>query len=177
MEKEKPRQGRQTESTFFFLYSKGQFGLGFYSTFLIASSVRVSSLPPPSALNPHPKQHVFESDADGTSFKVYEDPRGNTLVERGTEIVMILREGEGEWLQEKNIRDLVYVSLSPSSFIKITIGLMSNHSDGQRDPLELRYFLPYLSPDHPNDHPAHRVEPCFRVRQRRTVSGRHPFVR
>ncbi|CED84457.1 Endoplasmic reticulum glucose-regulated protein (GRP94/endoplasmin), HSP90 family [Phaffia rhodozyma] len=85
----------------------GQFGLGFYSTFLIASSVRVSSLPPPTASNPHPVQHIFESDADGTSFKVYEDPRGNTLGERGTEIVMVLREGEGEWLEENKIREIV----------------------------------------------------------------------
>jgi heat shock protein beta len=85
----------------------GQFGLGFYSTFLIASHVRVHSLPPPTTSNPHPKQYIFESAADGTSFEVYEDPKGNWLGERGTEIVMILKEGEKEWLQADTLKELV----------------------------------------------------------------------
>ncbi|KAL7410302.1 Hsp90 protein-domain-containing protein [Mrakia frigida] len=85
----------------------GQFGLGFYSSFLIASHVRVASLPPPSVSNPHPKQYVFESAADGTSFEIYEDPRGNTLGERGTEVLMVLKEGEKEWLEADKLRELV----------------------------------------------------------------------
>jgi heat shock protein beta len=54
-------------------------------------------------------QHVFESSADGTSFKVYEDPRGNTLGERGTEVLMVIKPGEKEWLETDKIRELVSV--------------------------------------------------------------------
>lgn len=63
----------------------GAFGLGFYSSFLVADKVFVSSLPPATPANPHPVQHVFSSSADEASFEVYPDPRGNTLG-RGTEI-------------------------------------------------------------------------------------------
>lgn len=98
---------RLTQALLFLIGSSGQFGLGFYSSFLIASHVRAASLPPPSLSNPHPKQHVFESAADGTSFKVYEDPRGNTLGERGTEVVMVIKPGEKEWLEADKLRELV----------------------------------------------------------------------
>jgi heat shock protein beta len=67
----------------------GAFGLGFYSSFLVADKVYVSSLPPPTAANPNPVQHVFSSGADEASFEVYPDPRGNTLG-RGTEITYVL---------------------------------------------------------------------------------------
>ena len=92
----------------------GQFGLGAYSAFLIASTVEFASLPPISPSNPKPKQHVFRSSADGSTFEIFEDPRGNTLGERGTEITLHLREGEGEWLDEKRLRELVYVLDDPS---------------------------------------------------------------
>jgi HSP90 family molecular chaperone len=67
----------------------GAFGLGFYSSFLVADKVYVSSLPPPTAANPNPVQYVFSSGADEASFEVYPDPRGNTLG-RGTEITYVL---------------------------------------------------------------------------------------
>jgi heat shock protein 90kDa beta len=66
----------------------GAFGLGFYSSFLVADKVYVSSLPPPSAANPNPVQHVFASSSEEPSFEVYKDPRGNTLG-RGTEITYV----------------------------------------------------------------------------------------
>lgn len=66
----------------------GAFGLGFYSSFLVADRVYVSSIPPPTAANPNPVQHVFSSSAEEASFEVYPDPRGNTLG-RGTEITWV----------------------------------------------------------------------------------------
>jgi len=66
----------------------GAFGLGFYSSFLVADKVYVSSLPPPSPANPNPVQHVFSSSSDEPSFEIYKDPRGNTLG-RGTEITYV----------------------------------------------------------------------------------------
>lgn len=63
----------------------GAFGLGFYSSFLVADKVYVASIPPPSQKNPNPVQHVFSSATDDAAFDVYPDPRGNSLG-RGTEI-------------------------------------------------------------------------------------------
>ena len=60
----------------------GQFGLGFYSSFLVADRVTVAS-----KSNDDKTQWVFESAADAQSFKIREDERGNTLG-RGTEITL-----------------------------------------------------------------------------------------
>lgn len=64
----------------------GQFGVGFYSAFLVADRVSVASKHPND-----PVQHVWESLNGQSEFHVYEDPRGNTLG-RGTEITIHLKE-------------------------------------------------------------------------------------
>ncbi|KAL5508189.1 hypothetical protein ACEPAH_5808 [Sanghuangporus vaninii] len=84
----------------------GAFGLGFYSSFLVADRVYVASLPPTTAQNPNPVQHVFSSSADESAFEVYPDPRGNTLG-RGTEITLVLKEDASEFLETKKLQELV----------------------------------------------------------------------
>lgn len=59
----------------------GQFGVGFYSAFLVADKVTVASK------HNDDKQHFWESDA--SAFSVAEDPRGDTL-KRGTHITSVL---------------------------------------------------------------------------------------
>lgn len=49
----------------------GQFGVGFYSSFLISDQVIVTSK------HNNDTQHIWESDSN--QFSVVEDPRGNTL--------------------------------------------------------------------------------------------------
>jgi heat shock protein 90kDa beta len=84
----------------------GAFGLGFYSSFLVADTVTVASLPPATEENPNPVQHIFSSSADDSKFQIYPDPRGNTL-ERGTEITLFLKDDALEYLDTQAISQLV----------------------------------------------------------------------
>ncbi|KAJ8086604.1 hypothetical protein PM082_005427 [Marasmius tenuissimus] len=84
----------------------GAFGLGFYSSFLVADRVYVASLPPKTAKNPNPAQHVFHSSSEENSFEVYPDPRGNTLG-RGTEITLHLKKDALEYLENERLSALV----------------------------------------------------------------------
>ncbi|KAK4705512.1 molecular chaperone HtpG, partial [Phenoliferia sp. Uapishka_3] len=79
----------------------GQFGLGFYSSFLVADKVTVAS-----KSNDDPIQYIFESDANADAFSIAEDPRGNTLG-RGTEITLWLKEDAREFLEQDKLRDLI----------------------------------------------------------------------
>ncbi|KEP55374.1 cation-transporting ATPase [Rhizoctonia solani 123E] len=85
----------------------GQFGLGFYSSFLVSDKVEVASLPPVSKANPEPVQHLFRSGSDDSSFEIAADPRGNSLGHSGTEITMYLKDEALEFLDEQRVRDLV----------------------------------------------------------------------
>eukprot|EP00903_Cladosiphon_okamuranus_P010270 g9724.t1 len=78
----------------------GQFGVGFYSVYLVADKVQVISK------NNEDDQYVWESTADST-FTVSKDPRGNTLG-RGTEIVLHLKEDAGEFLSESSLKELIH---------------------------------------------------------------------
>jgi len=77
----------------------GQFGVGFYSVYLISDKVRVVSK------NAADNQYIWESTAD-SSFTVSPDPRGNTLG-RGTEITMFLKEDAAEFLEQTKLEELV----------------------------------------------------------------------
>jgi len=96
----------------------GSFGLGFYSSFLVADKVFVSSIPPKSSKYPNPTQHVFSSTADDSSFEIFPDPRGNTLG-RGTEITLIMKDDASEYLDTTAITDLVNKHSSYSSAFPI----------------------------------------------------------
>merc|ERR1739848_329104 len=77
----------------------GQFGVGFYSSFLVADRVMVTSK--------HNKddQYIWESDA-GETFKIIKDPRGNTLP-RGTTISLYLKEEAAEYLNPSTLSTLI----------------------------------------------------------------------
>ena len=63
----------------------GQFGVGFYSVFLVGDHVSVASKHPDD-----PVQHVWSASNGGDNFTIAPDPRGNTLG-RGTEITIHLK--------------------------------------------------------------------------------------
>merc|ERR1719456_2060205 len=89
----------------------GQFGVGFYSAFLVADKVTVTS-----KCNDDPTQHVWESSADA-SFTVVDDPRGNTLG-RGTRVTLHLKEDAHDYLSEDKLKD---TSKKYSQFIQFPI--------------------------------------------------------
>jgi heat shock protein beta len=77
----------------------GQFGVGFYSVYLVADRVRVVSK------NNDDDQYIWESDANA-SFTIAKDPRGDTLG-RGTEITLFLKPDATEFQDQDKLKSLV----------------------------------------------------------------------
>lgn len=77
----------------------GQFGVGFYSVYLVADKVRVVTK------NNDDDQYVWESTAE-SSFSIAKDPRGNTLG-RGTEITMFLKEDAMEFINQSRLEEVI----------------------------------------------------------------------
>ena len=103
----------------------GQFGVGFYSVYLVADRVVVRSK------NDEDVQHIWESTADAT-FKVAEDPAGNTLG-RGTEITMYLKDDAKEYLDADKLEGLIK---KYSEFITFPIYLYKSHTETVEVPVE-----------------------------------------
>uniref|UniRef100_A0A671RT87 Endoplasmin n=1 Tax=Sinocyclocheilus anshuiensis TaxID=1608454 RepID=A0A671RT87_9TELE len=76
----------------------GQFGVGFYSAFLVADKVIVTSK------HNNDTQHIWESDSN--EFSVINDPRGDTLG-RGTTITLVMKEEASDYLELETIKNLV----------------------------------------------------------------------
>lgn len=103
----------------------GQFGVGFYSTFLAGSKVTVVSK------NNDDDQYIWESSA-AHSFNVLKDPRGDTL-KRGTRVTIHLKQDAYEFSEEEKIKALVR---KYSEFINFPIYLRTKKEVTKEVPVE-----------------------------------------
>jgi len=91
----------------------GQFGVGFYSAYLVAEKVRVISK------HNDDEQYVWESAAGG-SFTISRDTEIEPIG-RGTKIIMHMKEDMVDFLDEKKVQDIIK---KHSQFIGYPISLM-----------------------------------------------------
>jgi len=96
----------------------GQFGVGFYSAYLVADKVTVVTK------NNEDQQYIWESEAGG-HFTIRPDTTGEPLG-RGTKIILTMKEDQLEFLEERKVEDLVK---KHSQFIQYPIDLMTTKEE------------------------------------------------
>ena len=103
----------------------GQFGVGFYSAFLVANKVVVASK------SNDDEQHLWTSTAD-SKFFLTKDPRGDTLG-RGTRVTLHLKDDAVEFVEQDKVKNLVK---KYSEFINYPISLYLSKDVKEQVPVD-----------------------------------------
>jgi len=93
----------------------GQFGVGFYSAYLVSERVVVRSK------NNLDEQNVWESTASGT-FRVRNDSDNPYQLKRGTEVILYLKDDCANYSKEKSVKEIVK---KHSQFVAFPINLLT----------------------------------------------------
>ncbi|XP_026438292.1 heat shock protein 90-6, mitochondrial-like isoform X1 [Papaver somniferum] len=80
----------------------GQFGVGFYSAFLVADRVVVSTKSPKSE-----KQYVWEGEANASSYTIREETDPEKLIPRGTRLTLYLKRDDKGFAHPERVQKLV----------------------------------------------------------------------
>lgn len=105
----------------------GQFGVGFYSSFLVADKVTVVSK------SLEDDQYIWESKLDSAAnFAVAKDPRGNTLG-RGTMVILHIKEDAEEFLDASRLERLIQ---KYNEFVTFPIKMWKSHEEERDVPIE-----------------------------------------
>ncbi|CAN6571461.1 unnamed protein product [Malus baccata var. baccata] len=80
----------------------GQFGVGFYSAFLVADRIVVSTKSPKSD-----KQYVWQGEVNASSYTIQEETDPEKLIPRGTHITLYLKRDDKGFAHPERIEKLV----------------------------------------------------------------------
>lgn len=92
----------------------GQFGVGFYSSYLVSEKVRVVSK------STEDEQHVWESGAGGTFLVWKDEDFEHGVLKRGTKVICYLKDDQSEFLDSDRLKDLI---MKHSAFVGFPIEL------------------------------------------------------
>ncbi|KAJ4841075.1 hypothetical protein Tsubulata_031330 [Turnera subulata] len=80
----------------------GQFGVGFYSAFLVSERIVVSTKSPKSD-----KQYVWEGEASASSYTIREETDPQNLIPRGTRLTLYLKRDDKGFADPERVQKLV----------------------------------------------------------------------